>query len=134
MGLRKRIWTESVTAILKYWEGKWPKHTSRNALGDWNWTMTEASDTPVPATYKGPHRKPFSRTFLPLVSHDISSMPAAFARYRRGGRSPGVLLPQLWALSDTIEQLVTIWELSDAGEWQDRICYLPTLSDFRMRK
>ena len=70
-----------------------------------------------------------------LVSHDISTMPEAFARYRQGGHSPGVLLvPQLWALADTIQQLVMIWELSEAAEWQDRICYLPTLLDFRSHK
>jgi hypothetical protein len=70
-----------------------------------------------------------------LVSHDVSSMPAALAQYLRGGHSPGVLLvPQLSAVVDTIEQLVMIWELSEADEWQDRICYLPTLSDFRSRK
>jgi hypothetical protein len=70
-----------------------------------------------------------------LVSHDISSMPVAFAQYRRDGHSPGVLLvPQLWPLADAIDQLVVIWEVSDATEWQDRICYLPTLSDFRIRE
>lgn len=70
-----------------------------------------------------------------LVSHDVSSMPPAFAQYLRGGHSPGVLLvPQLWALIDAIEQLVMIWELSEAAEWQDRICYLPSLADFRTRR
>jgi hypothetical protein len=59
-------------------------------------------------------------------------MPAAFAQYRQGGHSPGVLLvPQLWPLAEAIEQLVTIWELSEAGEWENRICYLPNLLDFR---
>ena len=57
-----------------------------------------------------------------------------FAQYRQGGHSPGVLLvPQLWPLAETIGQLVIIWELSKADEWQDRICYLPTLLDFRTR-
>jgi hypothetical protein len=44
-----------------------------------------------------------------------------------------LLVPQLWPLAETIEQLVMIWELSEANEWQDRICYLPTLLDFRTR-
>jgi len=62
-------------------------------------------------------------------------MPSAFAQYRRVGHGPGVLLvPQLWALADTIERWVMIWELTETGEWQDRICYLPTLSDFRTHK
>ena len=70
-----------------------------------------------------------------LVSHDVSSMPVAFAEYRRSGHSSGVLLvPQLWPLAHTIEQLVLVWELSEADEWEDRICYLPTLSDFRGRE
>ena len=69
-----------------------------------------------------------------LVSHDISTMPEAFSQYRQGGHSPGVLLvPQLWPLAETIEQLVMIWELCEANEWHDRICYLPTLLDFRTR-
>jgi hypothetical protein len=70
-----------------------------------------------------------------LVSHDISSMPTAFARYRLSGHSPRVLLvPQSCALANAIEHLILIWELTEAGEWEDRICYLPTLSDFRLRE
>jgi hypothetical protein len=54
-----------------------------------------------------------------LASHDISTMPEAFAQYRQGGQSPGVLLvPQLWPLAEAIEQLMMIWELSEANEWQ----------------
>lgn len=69
-----------------------------------------------------------------LVSHDVSTMPRAFAEYRRANHSPGVLLvPQDSALPDTIEQLLLIWELSEAAEWRDRICYLPTLADFVVR-
>jgi hypothetical protein len=69
-----------------------------------------------------------------LVSHDISTMSQAFAQFRRGGNSPGVLLvPQLWALVQTIENLILIWDLTTSAEWADRICYLPTLGDFRIR-
>jgi Domain of unknown function (DUF5615) len=68
-----------------------------------------------------------------VVSHDVKTMPPAFAEYRRTGHSPGVLVtPQLWPLADAIEHLVLIWELTDASEWQDRICYLPTFADFRI--
>lgn len=67
-----------------------------------------------------------------LVSHDFRTMPTAFAEYRREAHSPGVLLaPQLWPLGDIIERLVLVWELSEAEEWQNRICYLPTLADLR---
>ena len=75
-----------------------------------------------------------ARTGRIVVSHDVSTMPRAFAEYRRTGRSPGVLLtPQLWPLADTIEHLVLVWELTEASEWQDRICYLPTFADFQAR-
>jgi hypothetical protein len=69
-----------------------------------------------------------------LVSHDVTTMPVVFAEYRRTRHSPGVLLvPQVWPLADTIEQLVVVWDVSEAEEWVDRICYLPTLADFRTR-
>jgi hypothetical protein len=69
-----------------------------------------------------------------LVSHDVSSMPAAFAQYRRTGASPGVpLVPQLWPVANAIEHLALIWELTEAAEWENRIFYLPTLADFRTR-
>ena len=66
-----------------------------------------------------------------LISHDVSTMPGAFAEYRQAAPSPGVLLV-LWPLAETIENLVLIRELSAAEEWRDRICYLPTLSDLRI--
>lgn len=70
-----------------------------------------------------------------VVSHDVRTMPAAFSEYRRIGHSPGVLLtPQLWPVAECIDQLVLIWELTEAAEWQDRICYLPTLADFQIRE
>jgi hypothetical protein len=68
-----------------------------------------------------------------VVSHDVSTMPQAFAEFRQTSRSPGVLLtPQSWAIAEVIEHLVLIWELTEASEWQDRICYLPTFADFRI--
>jgi hypothetical protein len=66
-----------------------------------------------------------------VVSHDISTMPAALARFRRQAHGPGVLLvPQSTRVAVAIQQLELVWELSEASEWQDRICYLPTLADF----
>ena len=60
-------------------------------------------------------------------------MPRAFTKYRRTAHSPGVLLtPQSWRLAEAIEHLVLVWEVTDASEWQDRICYLLTFEDFRM--
>ncbi len=44
-----------------------------------------------------------------LVSHDVSTMPAAFAEYRVNAHHPGVLLvPQLWPLATAIDHLVLI--------------------------
>jgi hypothetical protein len=37
----------------------------------------------------------------------------------------------LGSMGDTSEPLVVVWELSEASDWEDRISYLPTLSDFR---
>jgi hypothetical protein len=66
-----------------------------------------------------------------LVSHDVSTMPTAFRQFRQSARSPGVLLvPQGWPLEQTIQNLLLIWELSEAAEWENRICYLPTLAEF----
>ena len=60
-------------------------------------------------------------------------MPYGFTEYRQTRYSPGVLLtPQLWPLADSIEHLVLIWELTEASEWENRICYLPTFADFRV--
>ena len=60
-------------------------------------------------------------------------MPQAFTEFRRTNHTPGVLLtPQFWAIAEVIEHLVLIWELTDASEWQNRICYLPTFADFRL--
>ena len=68
-----------------------------------------------------------------VVSHDVSTMPQAFAALRRTGHSPGVLLtPQSWAIAEVIDHLFLIWELTEAVEWQDRICYFPTFADFRV--
>lgn len=70
-----------------------------------------------------------------LVSHDVSAMPAAFLHFRSTADqlSPGVLLvPQSSPLADNIERLILIWELTEAAEWMDRICYLPSLLDFRI--
>ena len=67
-----------------------------------------------------------------VVSHDVSRIPQAFAEFRRTSHSPGGLLtPQSWAIAEVIGNLVVIWEVTEASEWQDRICYLATLAEFR---
>lgn len=66
-----------------------------------------------------------------LVSHDVSTIPPLFARFRQSHRSPGVLLvPQQFPLIQSIDSLELIWDLTEPDEWAGRICYLPTLADF----
>jgi hypothetical protein len=66
-----------------------------------------------------------------LITHDISSIPPLFSRLREGSQLPGVILiPQSYALGKAVEQLHLIWVLTEAAEWRNRICYLPTLADF----
>jgi hypothetical protein len=67
-----------------------------------------------------------------LVTHDVSTMPPAFARFRQTRDSPGVVLtPQDQPMREAIENLLILWEASDAAEWKNRICYLPTFADFQ---
>jgi len=66
-----------------------------------------------------------------LVTHDVSTIPPLFFRLREGRQLPGVILtPQNYPLGKAVEQLRLIWVLTEAGEWRNRICYLPTLADF----
>ena len=62
-----------------------------------------------------------------LVSHDVNTMPAAFADFlRAGGSSPGVfLVHQDLVVSSAIEELFLIWSASDAEEWKNRLEWLP---------
>ena len=61
-----------------------------------------------------------------LVSHDRRTMSAHFARLLQRQSSPGlILVPQDLDIGAAIEDLLLIWAASDAGEWRDRIDYLP---------
>ena len=61
-----------------------------------------------------------------LVSHDFQTMPRHFRQFTKGRRSPGVLLVrQDLPVGEAIETLLLIWEASEAGEWNNRIGYLP---------
>jgi len=61
-----------------------------------------------------------------LVSQDRRTMPAHFARFTSGARSPGViLLRETTPISTAIEELVLIWNASEAEEWADRIVWIP---------
>jgi Domain of unknown function (DUF5615) len=63
-----------------------------------------------------------------LVSHDFQTMPKHFRRYTRRRRSPGALLVrQDLPVGEAIETLLLIWEASEADEWVNRLCLVPSL-------
>lgn len=61
-----------------------------------------------------------------LVSHDFHTMPAHFADFLAKQHSPGVfLISQDLPIRAAAEELLMIWEISDAEEWADFIQWLP---------
>jgi len=61
-----------------------------------------------------------------LVTHDLKTMPAHFAKFISHSQSPGVLLiSQKTSVAEAIEALLLVWLASDAEEWLNRICRLP---------
>ena len=63
-----------------------------------------------------------------LVSHDFQTMPEHFRRFTQRRRSAGVLLVrQDLPLGEAIETLLLIWEASEAYEWVNRLCLVPSL-------
>ena len=63
-----------------------------------------------------------------LVSHDFQTMPKHFRQFTQGRRSPGVfLVRQDLPVGEAIETLLLIWEASEADEWVNRLCLVPSL-------
>jgi len=62
-----------------------------------------------------------------LVSHDFQTMPRHFGDFlQAGASSPGVLLvPQYLPIGEAVDELVLIWNASDADEWENRILGIP---------
>ena len=62
-----------------------------------------------------------------LVTHDIRTMPQAFARLLASGRpSPGVILtPKREPIVSAIDDLHLAWSVSTADDWRNRIVRLP---------
>src|ERR1700674_4802177 len=57
-----------------------------------------------------------------LVCQDRRTMPAHFALFLVGAHGPGViLLREATPISTAIEELVLIWNASEAEEWVDRL-------------
>jgi hypothetical protein len=62
-----------------------------------------------------------------LVSHDFETMPRHFRQFPQRRRSSGVLLVrQDLPVGEAIETLL-IWEDSEADEWVNRLCLVPSL-------
>ena len=63
-----------------------------------------------------------------LVSHDFQTMPAHFRQFTKSRPSPGVLLVrQDLPVGEAIDTLLLIWEASEADEWVNRLCLVPSL-------
>jgi hypothetical protein len=61
-----------------------------------------------------------------LVSHDRHTMPQHFADLLMTQHSPSVfILSQVLPISQAVEELLMMWEASEAEEWIDTIQSLP---------
>ena len=61
-----------------------------------------------------------------LVSHDHHTMPVHFATFVTTHHCPGVfLLSQEMPIRRAVEELLVIWETSEAEEWANTLQYLP---------
>lgn len=61
-----------------------------------------------------------------LVSHDRRTMPRHFAAFTATTTSAGVLLvSQYLPIAPVVEDLLLIWEASEAEEWVNRLDTLP---------
>lgn len=67
-----------------------------------------------------------AREGFALVSHDFSTMPERFHAFRSTQTSPGVfLISQALPVGRAIDEVLLIWEASDASEWVNHLTYLP---------
>ena len=62
-----------------------------------------------------------------LVSNDAGTMPGHIRRFgEAGNRTGGVfLIPQTLEIGVAIEELLLIWLVSEASEWEGRLEWLP---------
>ena len=61
-----------------------------------------------------------------LVSHDRRTMPNHFANFTATRTSAGVvLISQNLSIMQAVEDLILIWEASEAEEWVNRLDSLP---------
>ena len=61
-----------------------------------------------------------------LVSHDRETLPAHFNSFLAGSESAGLLIvSQNLPIRDAIEEILLVWAASEAGEWRNRLAFLP---------
>lgn len=61
-----------------------------------------------------------------LVTHDRNTMPAHFATFIASRQSPGVFIfAQDIPINRAVEELLMIWETSEAEEWTNIFQWLP---------
>ena len=61
-----------------------------------------------------------------LVSHDFETMPGHFYRFLEHSDSPGlILVPQARPIGQAVEALRLVWTCLEAGEFENRVLYLP---------
>jgi len=61
-----------------------------------------------------------------IVTHDVRTMPGWFLNLMERQTCPGlILVPDTMTIRDAIEDLLLIWQLSDAEEWINQMRRLP---------
>jgi len=61
-----------------------------------------------------------------IVTHDVRTMPAWFQQFVEARLCPGlILVPEKMPIRDAIEDLFTIWHVSEAEEWVNQMRRLP---------
>jgi hypothetical protein len=61
-----------------------------------------------------------------LISHDRRTMPGHFTRFRETRSSPGlIIVSQDLDIGAAIDDLLLIWEATDAEEWVDELGFVP---------
>jgi hypothetical protein len=62
-----------------------------------------------------------------FVTHDVGTMPAHFQAFMRAGnhRSGVFLISQSLEVGRAIDEILLVWQASEASEWHDRLRWLP---------
>jgi len=61
-----------------------------------------------------------------LVTHDVRTMPRHFREFVTSNESPGVILiPRLMPIAQAIDEILLIWQISEADEWRNLLRWLP---------